>query len=356
METGNHPFCSKILQWYRQFGRQLPWRESKDPYSIWLSEIILQQTRIEQGTAYYHRFLEEFPSVDLLAQAHEDKILRLWQGLGYYSRARNLHKAAQKVVNEFNGKFPQDYSALLSLNGVGPYTASAIASIAFNLPHAVVDGNVYRVLSRYFGIVTPINSSKGIKEFQELANRLLPSKQAGDYNQGLMDFGATVCKPALPDCANCPLSNDCIALKNGLVSKLPVKEGKIKVRERFLLFVIIQNMEDITIVEKRAENDIWAGLFQFPLIELMSIDELNQFQDAEKFSQIFGNDFFEIRKTSSIIKHILSHQKLQVKFVHVLVEKLPSLNGFQEIASIDLHAIAMPRAITRYLESVYRVS
>jgi A/G-specific adenine glycosylase len=350
METDINPFCSAILQWYRQFGRQLPWRESKDPYSIWLSEIILQQTRIEQGTAYYHRFLEEFPSVDLLAQAHEDKILRLWQGLGYYSRARNLHLAAKKVVNQFNGNFPKDYSALISLNGVGPYTASAIASIAFNLPHAVVDGNVYRVLSRYFGIATPINSSKGIKEFQELANKLLPAKQAGDYNQGLMDFGAMVCKPSQPDCVNCPLSNNCLALKNKLVSKLPVKEGKIKIRERFLLFVFIQNEEGITLVKKRAENDIWAGLFQFPLLEFATMDELNLFYNSEQFVQFFGEQFFKITKTSSIIKHILSHQKLLVKFVHIHVEKLPNYDGVQEIASDDLHAIAMPRVITRYLE------
>lgn len=350
METDIHPFCSTILQWYRQFGRQLPWRESKDPYSIWLSEIILQQTRIEQGTAYYHKFLEEFPSVDLLAQAHEDKILRLWQGLGYYSRARNLHKAAKKVVNQFNGNFPQDYSALMSLNGVGPYTASAIASIAFNLPHAVVDGNVYRVLSRYFGIATPINSSKGIKEFQELANKLLPTKQAGDYNQGLMDFGAMVCKPSQPDCLNCPLSDNCIAFKNEQVSKLPVKEGKIKIRERFLLFVFIQNEEGITLVKKRAENDIWAGLFQFPLLEFATLDELNLFYNSEQFVQFFGEQFFKITKTSSIIKHILSHQKLLVKFVHIHVEKLPKYDSVQEIASDDLHAIAMPRVITRYLE------
>jgi A/G-specific adenine glycosylase len=350
METKDYPFSIQILEWYKRFGRQLPWRESNDPYSIWLSEIILQQTRIDQGMAYYHRFLEAFPSINLLAAADEDKILRLWQGLGYYSRARNLHAAAKMIVNEFDGVFPKDFNLLLKLPGVGPYTAAAIASIAFNLPQAVVDGNVYRVLSRYFGIETPINSGAGIKEFQKLADEILPKHQAGAYNQGLMDFGSMICKPAQPDCASCPLAESCIALKLNRVSQLPLKQGKIKIRERFLIYLIIVDETENTLVEKRDTKDIWAGLFQFPLIETDSIQSLEDFAGLEKFQGFLTNENTRITKISSVIKHVLSHQRLFVRFVHLSILKLPDLENFQSISLEDLHAVAMPRAITRYLE------
>jgi A/G-specific adenine glycosylase len=350
METSNHPFSTHILEWYKRFGRQLPWRDSRDPYCIWLSEIILQQTRIDQGMAYYHRFLEAFPSVDLLAQANEDKILRLWQGLGYYSRARNLHRAAKMVVNEFDGNFPKDFKQLLMLPGVGPYTAAAIASIAFNLPYAVVDGNVYRVLSRYFGIETPINSGAGIKEFQQLADELLPAHQAGAYNQGLMDFGSLVCKPFQPECASCELAGSCVALKRDSVAQLPVKQGKTKIRERFLIFSILTDEHGTTLIGKRGTNDIWAGLFQFPMIEAGSRQSLEDFAQLEEFRAFSANKRFRITKISSVVKHILSHQRLFIRFVHIETAKLPHIENYQAIASEDIHLMAMPRAITRYLE------
>jgi A/G-specific adenine glycosylase len=350
METVNHPFSIHILSWYKRFGRQLPWRESNDPYSIWLSEIILQQTRIDQGMSYYQRFLESFPSVDLLAKADEDKILQLWQGLGYYSRARNLHRAAKAIVNEHKGIFPNDFEQLLKLPGVGPYTAAAIASIAFNLPHAVVDGNVYRVLSRYFGIDTPIDSSAGIKEFQKLADEILPKYQAGAYNQGLMDFGSMVCKPSQPECSTCPIAESCIAVKSDRVSLLPVKKGKIKIRERFLIYLILVDENGNTLVEKRNTKDIWEGLFQFPLIETDSFQSLEHYFDMAAIQEFVNTENSKVIKVSAIIKHVLSHQRLFVRFVHLSTLKLPSIENFQTIGFEDIHALAMPRAITRYLE------
>ena len=257
-------FTTTILQWFRDNGRALPWRETKDAYAIWLSEIILQQTRIEQGRPYWERFMRRWPTVELLAAASEDEVLREWQGLGYYSRARNLHKAARQVVEM--GGFPQTLEDIKRLKGVGDYTAAAIGSIAFGLPAAVVDGNVYRVLARHYGIATPINTTEGKREFAALAQELLPKNEASAYNQGIMDFGAMQCTPQSPQCMLCPLQETCVALREGRVNELPVKQKTLKVKERHLTYIYIR-YNGMTALHRRGEGDIWQGLYEPWLVE-----------------------------------------------------------------------------------------
>ena len=257
-------FTTTILQWFRENGRALPWRETKDAYAIWLSEIILQQTRIEQGRPYWERFMKRWPRVEDLARASEDEVLREWQGLGYYSRARNLHKAARQVVEM--GGFPQTLEGIKSLKGVGDYTAAAIGSIAFGLPAAVVDGNVYRVLARHYGIDTPINTTEGKREFAALAQELLPKNEASAYNQGIMDFGAMQCTPQSPQCMLCPLQETCVALREGRVNELPVKQKTLKVKERRLTYIYIR-YKGMTAIHRRGEGDIWQGLYEPWLVE-----------------------------------------------------------------------------------------
>ena len=257
-------FTTTILQWFREYGRALPWRETKDAYAIWLSEIILQQTRIEQGRPYWERFMRRWPTVELLAAASEDEVLREWQGLGYYSRARNLHKAARQVVEM--GGFPQTLEGIKRLKGVGDYTAAAIGSIAFGLPAAVVDGNVYRVLARHYGIATPINTTEGKREFAALAQELLPKNEASAYNQGIMDFGAMQCTPQSPQCMLCPLQETCVALREGRVNELPVKQKTLKVKERRLTYIYIR-YKGMTAIHRRGEGDIWQGLYEPWLVE-----------------------------------------------------------------------------------------
>ena len=260
-------FSLQIIKWYLVNKRDLPWRMTKDPYHIWISEIILQQTRVDQGLPYYFRFSEKFPNVASLANADEEEVLKLWQGLGYYSRARNLHDTAKYIAYELDGVFPEDYDSLIKLKGVGDYTASAIASICYDAQTAVVDGNVYRVLSRYFGIHIPINSSIGIKYFKELAQSLLPRNNVGNYNQAIMDFGSSQCKPNNPDCLTCPLNNGCMALNKSQVKTLPVKDKKIKIKKKFFNFLVFLSEEGETILEKRTSDGIWKNMYQFPLIE-----------------------------------------------------------------------------------------
>ena len=252
-------FTTTILQWFRKNGRALPWRETRDAYAIWLSEIILQQTRIEQGRPYWERFMQRWPTVGDLAAATEDEVLREWQGLGYYSRARNLHKAAQQIVAR--GKFPQTLEDIKTLKGVGDYTAAAIGSIAFGLPAAVVDGNVYRVLARHYGIDTPINTTEGKRVFASLAQDLLPSDEASAYNQGMMDFGAIQCTPHNPDCMSCPLMETCVALREGKVDELPVKQKTLKVKERKLTYIYIR-YKGLSAIHQRGKGDIWQGLYE----------------------------------------------------------------------------------------------
>jgi len=318
-------FSGKILDWYHKNKRVLPWRKTTDPYKIWLSEIILQQTRVAQGTPYYLRFVETFPTVGDLANAKEEQVLKLWQGLGYYSRARNLHAAAKMVMGEYEGKFPDNYKKLLTLKGVGDYTASAISSICFSEPHAVVDGNVYRVLSRYYGIDIPINSTEGIKYFKSLAQKVMDPENIRDYNQAIMEFGAMQCSPKKPLCLLCPLSESCVALEKGLVDQLPVKLKKTKVSNRYFNYLIPiykdAKNNKFTILQQRKGKGIWQNLWEFPLIESKASLELNDVIAGSNavFDGAVVKDI-HIYNDMDIV-HKLSHQHLHTKFWIVDIEE-----------------------------------
>ncbi|HDZ14286.1 MAG TPA: A/G-specific adenine glycosylase [Pricia sp.] len=307
-------FAQKILTWYTENKRALPWRSTRDPYSIWLSEIILQQTRIVQGIPYYLKFMATFPTVYDLAAASEESVLKLWQGLGYYSRARNLHTAAKMVVEKFDGQFPQTYEGLLELNGVGDYTASAISSICFDVPEPVVDGNVYRVLARYFGIDTPINSAEGIKYFKTLARKIMDADEICDYNQGIMEFGAIQCTPKNPNCMYCPLHDSCVAFQKGKVLSLPVKINKTKIKHRYFNYLVFSDKSGHTLFRQRKGKGIWQNLWEFPVIEAkQEIDlktlilQMDGFSDVEKVNDI-------LRYNEIPIIHKLSHQHLHTVF------------------------------------------
>ncbi|MRI01933.1 A/G-specific adenine glycosylase [Kriegella sp. EG-1] len=307
-------FSHKILGWYRLNMRHLPWRKTRDPYLIWLSEIMLQQTRVEQGTPYYLKFAEKYPTIDLLAQAKEEEVLKLWQGLGYYSRARNLHATAKKVAFEMNGNFPNTYKELIKLKGVGDYTASAIASICFNEPKAVVDGNVYRVLARYFGVELPINSTEGIKYFKELATKVMNTEHIRDYNQGIMEFGSLQCAPKNPDCSLCPLNISCVAIQKNLVPTLPIKIKKTKVRKRFFNYLVIFNEKEEISFQQRLGKGIWQNLWEFPLIEsTKKIDKSTLMLEVEKLIESKSITDFYLHNDKQII-HKLSHQHLYTSF------------------------------------------
>ncbi|MDO1502394.1 A/G-specific adenine glycosylase [Winogradskyella maritima] len=314
-------FSETIINWYSVNKRDLPWRNTKNPYFIWLSEIILQQTQVNQGLPYYNRFVEAFPTVIDLAKAPEETVLKLWQGLGYYSRARNLHATAKHIVEKLDGVFPSTFSELIKLKGVGDYTASAIASIAFGEPTAVVDGNVYRVLSRYFGIDTPINSTAGIKEFKALATELIDHKQPATFNQAIMEFGARQCRPKNPDCMFCPLQASCLAFNKGKVSNLPVKLKKTKVKQKFFNYLVFIDSENNTIFEKRTGKGIWQNLYQFPLVESERSLQSEEFSDIENnYSKLKKYTFDYSLYNSEDIIHKLSHQHLYTKFWIVEIE------------------------------------
>ena len=317
-------FSKQLIYWYLQNDRDLPWRKSKNPYFIWLSEIMLQQTRVSQGLSYYLTFTKEFPTVFDLANASEAKVLKLWQGLGYYSRARNLHASAKIIANEFNGVFPSTYKDIKNLKGVGDYTASAISSICFDEVQAVVDGNVYRVLARYFGVATPINSTKGIKEFKELAQTLIDPTQPGAYNQAIMDFGALHCKPQNPLCDTCFFSSSCEALKEKKIKELPVKEKKIKVKKRYFNYLVCISDDHQVLFSERKGKGSWQGLFQFPLLETdhsIGIDEIETHPGLKGLLEFPVNVSLFNEKQ---IVHKLSHQHLHTKF---WIVKTTSLKG-----------------------------
>jgi A/G-specific adenine glycosylase len=311
----------------------MPWRKTKNPYHIWLSEIILQQTRVAQGLPYYMSFTETFPTVFDLANASEEKVLKLWQGLGYYSRARNLHATAKYVANNLNGVFPSTYKDLLHLKGVGDYTASAIASICYTEAVPVVDGNVYRVLSRYFGIHTPINSTKGVKEFKELAITLMDHKEPAEYNQAIMEFGALQCKPKRPDCIICPLQDSCEALKNGKIEVLPVKIKKLKIKKRYFNYLVFFTKDKKTIIQQRVGNGIWKGLYEFPLIESDNIDT-DTIASHAVFREIIKNKEYEIIPHQEIpIVHKLSHQHLYTRFYIIKLDTPSKISQNQKIVN-----------------------
>lgn len=307
-------FSQKILHWYNTCKRDLPWRATKDAYKIWLSEVILQQTRVVQGMPYYHRFLEAFPTVNDLANASGEKVLKLWQGLGYYSRARNLHATAKMVVDQYNGTFPNTFKELKCLKGIGDYTASAIASICFNVPEPVVDGNVYRVLARYFGVDLPINSTQGIKYFKQLAREVMDAENISNYNQGIMEFGAIQCTPKKPNCLLCPLNNSCVALKENKVDRLPVKENKTRIKNRYFNYLVFLDRDKNTVLEQRQGKGIWQNLYQFPLLEAEKILNLQElWKHLEKQSQFPVPADIVLHNPTPII-HKLSHQHLHTQF------------------------------------------
>lgn len=338
----NNDFSLRIQKWYKQNGRTLPWRETKSAYFIWLSEVILQQTRIAQGLSYYQKFVQLFPTVKSLAQASEQEILLAWQGLGYYSRARNLHKASKFVSNEMKGVFPNNYKALLQLPGIGKYTAAAIASFAYDLPHAVVDGNVYRLLSRVFNVDVAIDTSYGQKYFEALAQNLLDKHKAANHNQAIMEMGALICTPKQPKCESCPLNSMCLALKHKTITELPVKAKKVKVKQRFFHYFVVEQKGKI-LLQKRTKKDIWQNMYQFPLVELENARNINQEDLPENI----------ILKNNALIsseKHVLTHQKILAKFYHATTNSEHHNDDCIWIETKDLVDYPLPRLIDRFLE------
>jgi A/G-specific adenine glycosylase len=348
-------FTRQLLAWNTFHNRRsMPWKGEKDPYKIWLSEIILQQTRVEQGLAYYERFIKKFPTILALAKAPEADVFKLWEGLGYYSRCKNLIFTAKHISNKLNGNFPDTYADLLTLKGVGPYTAAAIASFAYNLPYAVVDGNVFRVLARYFNNPVPIDSAEGKKQFTVLAERLLDSKQAGVYNQAIMDFGATICKPALPLCDSCPLSKKCASLGANTIHLLPLKEKTLLKKDRWFYYIILQYKGEIY-VRKRTGKDIWENLYEFILVEASEALPLENWEEALQLSALTGAGGLTLRFLSGVKKQKLTHQNINGRFIHLEAGKKPAkLAGYERIPADKIRSLAFPRLITSYLDEKTR--
>jgi A/G-specific adenine glycosylase len=341
-------FSQILLSWYVKNRRELPWRQTRDPYKIWLSEVILQQTRVNQGLPYYLAFIKKYPDVKKLASAPEDEVLKLWQGLGYYSRARNLHGAAKMVVKDFGGKFPENFEGLRKLKGIGDYTAAAIASISFNERKAVVDGNVYRVLSRIFGIENAIDSTEGKKIFSKLADELISAKFPADHNQAIMEFGALQCVPKNPDCENCPFVLHCYAQKKKSVHLLPVKAKKTKVTDRFFYYLVMHHQGHIYL-KQRAEKDIWKGLFDFPLIETKIKLSEKKLMQSKEWKAVFGEEKIVVKNFSGEIKHILSHRKLHVRFIEIELSRKLKRKDWLYIKEKELKKYAVPVVIANYI-------
>lgn len=339
MTHQNPIFAKKLIRWYLQNKRDLPWRKSKDPYLIWLSEIILQQTRVAQGLPYYMKFIESYPTVHHLASATEAQVLKSWQGLGYYTRARNLHHTAKKIATDYNGQFPETYAELIKLKGIGDYTASAIASFCFDKVEAVVDGNVYRVLSRIFGMATPINTSAGHKEFKSLAQRLIDGEQPGIFNQALMEFGSQQCTPKNPDCASCIFKMDCVANENSLIDTLPVKLKSKPVKKRFFNYLVVLLPENKTIIQQRKEKGIWKKLYEFPLVETkrnVSLNQLKKIDEFQEFAKAWRPDSIILYNEKSVV-HKLSHQHIYTRFW--ILETTISQNEAVSIPKMQHYAV-----------------
>ena len=340
-----------LLEWFHKNKRDFIWRKTKDPYIIWISEIILQQTRASQGLPYYKKFIDIFPDISTLALASQDEVLKLWQGLGYYSRAINLHSTAQYIYYECDGKFPNTFNEIINLKGIGDYTASAIASICYNLPEAVVDGNVYRFLSRFFGISIPINTNSAHRHFKKKASDLMDLDNPGEFNQAMMEFGALQCKPKNPACLECPFKDNCIAYKNQKIHLFPVKKRNKKLKNRYLNYFVIQDKNQKIILEKRKEKDIWENLFQFPLIELPMLENEKEellFQIKSKYNFKVKFDKLELWNSVPII-HKLSHQKLYIYF-WILNSNGCLQNGISVNSSKNF---AMPIVIQNFIDNFY---
>ncbi|MEZ4920133.1 MAG: A/G-specific adenine glycosylase [Saprospiraceae bacterium] len=354
-------FRKNLLQWAASIQRPMPWKGIKDPYKIWLSEIILQQTRVEQGMPYYLRFIEQYPTVHQLAEAPEESVIKLWQGLGYYSRARNLHATAKIVSGELGGQFPENLDEIKKLKGIGDYTAAAIASFAFDLPHAVVDGNVIRVLARFQGLDGAADTSAGKKEFAREAQRFLDPDFPAQYNQAIMDFGALHCLPAKPLCSSCPMQEECRAKQENRVDELPAKKAKIKKRERFFIYLVIRTPEETFWIQQRTGNDIWNKLYEFPLLEFAERTSLPLDKPEMVAELFFGTPELPLRfiGSSKTYKHILSHQTIHAVFMEFQVEKsnfgkIKQASALENSLLVDQLSFKkmypIPRLIARYWE------
>ena len=341
-------FSDILSQWYAINKRDLPWRSTVNPYHIWLSEIILQQTRVDQGLPYYLKFIDAFPVVADLANADEDLVLKLWQGLGYYSRARNLQFSAKLILSEFGGNFPDNHADILKLKGVGPYTAAAISSFSFGLPFAVLDGNVIRVLSRIFGIQTPFDTTEGKKQFQKLAQELLDKKNPAEYNQAIMEFGALQCVPKSPKCNDCPIVNDCIAFNTNTVSLLPVKSKKLKVKNRFLHFLVVNKNNEVLIGKRN--SGIWQGLYEFPFLEFDENLNEKSVLKSPLWINFFKDSVKQISSISEEYIHKLSHQKIHAKFWEIDVNSFRS-SDFKIVKCNELQKYPVSSLIEKYLNS-----
>ncbi len=346
----NKYFVKQLEKWNRLHNkREMPWKGEKDPYKIWLSEIILQQTRVGQGLEYYKRFIKTFPTIQQLAKAPETKVFKLWEGLGYYTRCKNLIATAKYISGKLKGEFPDKYEDILALKGIGPYTAAAIGSFAFSLPYAVVDGNVFRVLSRYFGIDTDIGSNDGKKLFASLANELLDKKKPGIYNQALMDFGAMICKPQLPLCADCLLNINCKAKQNGWVNRLPVKEKSIVKKTRWFYY-IIAGYNGGLYVRKRGAGDIWENLYEFILIENEGALATEKITRHEQLKKLFGKNKLEVGQVSRPYRQLLTHQTIIGQFIRITLNKPVSIPGYQLVKEDKINKLPFPKFIRNYLK------
>jgi A/G-specific adenine glycosylase len=343
-------FTKKLLVWNRDLNkRSMPWKGETNPYRIWLSEIILQQTRVEQGTAYYKKFINAFPTIQKLANAPEKEIFKYWEGLGYYNRCRNLIATAKVISSEYNGHFPTSYDEMLALPGIGPYTAAAIASFAFALPYAVVDGNVERILARYFGISAVVGSAAGKKIYVSIAEALLDKKNPGIYNQAIMDFGATICKPQNPLCHECVQSKHCQAFQQGWINRLPVKSYPTVRRKRVLYYFIVESGKDKIWIRKRSEKDIWQNLYEFMLWETGKIIPQDQIMHSSFFKKHFGKQGFQIQYISPSFNQILTHQSITGLFVHIS-KPLSKLEGYQSVRRQSLKEYPFPKLIADYIK------
>lgn len=347
-------FAKKLITWYQENGRKLPWRETNNPYYIWLSEIILQQTRIEQGRSYYEHFVEEYPTVIDLAEASEEKVLKSWQGLGYYSRARNLHAAAQYVANELGGHFPDTYEGILSLKGVGKYTAAAIASFAYRLPYPVIDGNVYRLTSRLYGIHTPIGTEQAYKEFDQLLLHLIDRERPDLFNQAIMDFGSIYCKPIGSDCENCIFRQECVAFREGKVEMLPIKPQKIKIKERYFYYIDVC-WGDYRLMQQREAGDIWQGLYELPLYEAPTpIDTLALKREISQVLYAWFGANPESLEVGPTMKHQLTHRTINAQFLHAKYSTKPTNipRKMRIFGSEEVKSLPISRLIDRYLSKM----
>lgn len=342
---------AKLIGWYSINNRDLPWRQTSDPYCIWISEIILQQTRVNQGLEYYRKFIERFPDVTTLANANLDEVLKLWQGLGYYSRARNLHLAAKQIVIEYNNKFPESYQSLIKLKGVGRYTAAAIASIAYNIPVPAVDGNLYRVISRYTGNETPIDSKNAYTLYYNIAEKMMGNTNPSLFNQAMMELGALVCSAKNPKCNECPLNQNCVARQQNITNLLPIKQKNLKTKDRYFYYLVITFDQNI-VMHKRTENDIWHSLFDFPLIETQNKQSVDEIICSKTFHSIINIKKAVINNIVGPIKHQLTHQTIYATFIEVEIDNKPNklLTNYYIVNKKTLGKLAVPRVIDKYLE------